>query len=90
MGRAFRVVKRTAHLTVQVTEKPPPVMAAAETAERGRRGAKRARGAKPKARLSEGHGAEDAGANGRRRRALRRKTTAREENCKELIAELSD
>src|ERR671915_1405244 len=31
MGRAFRVVKRTAHLTVQVTEKPQPVLAAAET-----------------------------------------------------------
>ena len=26
MGRAFRVVKRTAHLTVQVAERPSPVM----------------------------------------------------------------
>ena len=40
MGRAFRVVKRTAHLTVEVTER-------AEGAAGG--AAKRARGAKPKA-----------------------------------------
>ena len=40
MGRAFRVVKRTAHLTVEVTER-------AEGAGSG--AAKRARGAKPKA-----------------------------------------
>src|SRR5918995_356491 len=31
MGRAFRVVKRTAHLTVQVSERPSAVMAAART-----------------------------------------------------------
>ena len=44
MGRAFRVVKRTAHLTVEVSERPAPVLAApAEGAP------KRARGAKPKA-----------------------------------------
>ena len=44
MGRAFRVVKRTAHLTVHVTEKPSAVVAApADDAP------KRPRGAKPKA-----------------------------------------
>ena len=43
MGRAFRVVKRTAHLTVQVAEKPSKVMAA--TAEGT---PKRPRGAAPK------------------------------------------
>jgi large subunit ribosomal protein L22 len=43
MGRAFRVVKRTAHLTVQVTEKPSKVTAAAGAP-------KRARGAAPKPR----------------------------------------
>ena len=45
MGRAFRVVKRTAHLTVQVAERPSKISAApaAEGAP------KRARGAKPKA-----------------------------------------
>ncbi len=43
MGRAFRVVKRTAHLTVKVTERPSKI-AAAEG------GPKRARGAKPKSR----------------------------------------
>jgi large subunit ribosomal protein L22 len=41
MGRAFRVLKRTAHLTVQVTEKPSKV-----SVTEG--GPKRARGAAPK------------------------------------------
>ena len=31
MGRAFRVLKRTAHLTVQVSERPAPVVAAGAT-----------------------------------------------------------
>ena len=49
MGRAFRVVKRTAHLTVQVSEKPQPVSAETVTAAPGGEAPKRARGAKPKA-----------------------------------------
>ncbi len=49
MGRAFRVVKRTAHLTVQVAEKPSPVAASAP-AETG--APARVRGAKPKARAA--------------------------------------
>jgi large subunit ribosomal protein L22 len=47
MGRAFRVVKRTAHLTVAVTERPSDVVAV-PTAE-GESAPKRPRGAKPKA-----------------------------------------
>ena len=48
MGRAFRVVKRTAHLTVAVTERPSEVVAAQPAS-----GApKRPRGAKPKAKPS--------------------------------------
>jgi large subunit ribosomal protein L22 len=43
MGRAFRVVKRTAHLTVEVTERPSRVGASA-----GGSALKRPRGAKPK------------------------------------------
>jgi len=45
MGRAFRVVKRTAHLTVRVAERPTKIVAAAADGE-----AKRPRraGAKPK------------------------------------------
>ena len=43
MGRAFRVIKRTAHLTVEVTEKPSKVTAP-DAAGRP----KRARGASPK------------------------------------------
>ncbi len=52
MGRAFRVVKRTAHLTVQVAERPAPVAAAPEPAgtRAGQSAPKRPRGAKPKAR----------------------------------------
>jgi large subunit ribosomal protein L22 len=45
MGRAFRVVKRTAHLTVQVTERPSKLAAVPA----GEGAPKRARGAKPKA-----------------------------------------
>jgi large subunit ribosomal protein L22 len=36
MGRAFRVVKRSAHLTVKVAEKPAPI-GEVETPSRGRR-----------------------------------------------------
>ena len=52
MGRAFRVVKRTAHLTVQVAERPTPVAAEPEPAgtRTGESAPKRPRGAKPKAR----------------------------------------
>jgi large subunit ribosomal protein L22 len=50
MGRAFRVVKRTAHLTVAVAERPSKIVAALDT-----EGApKRPRGAKPKARPAAG------------------------------------
>lgn len=45
MGRAFRVVKRTAHLTVRVAERPSKVTATAA----GEGAPRRARGAKPKA-----------------------------------------
>ena len=47
MGRAFRVVKRTAHLTVEVVERPP-VMKAAPAGETKAGQPKRARGAAPK------------------------------------------
>jgi len=57
MGRAFRVVKRTAHLTVHVSERPNPVTAApvggGGAVEGGTEAApKRARGAKPKAKTA--------------------------------------
>jgi large subunit ribosomal protein L22 len=48
MGRAFRIVKRTAHLTVQVAERPVHMTAVVETP--GADAPKRPRGAKPKAR----------------------------------------
>jgi large subunit ribosomal protein L22 len=51
MGRAFRIVKRTAHLTVQVAERPSKTMApeAVEGGEGAVSTPKRARGAKAKA-----------------------------------------
>jgi len=55
MGRAFRIVKRTAHLTVHVTERPtmvaqPVTPAPGTTPAPGEGTPKRPRGAKPKAR----------------------------------------
>ena len=50
MGRAFRVIKRTAHLTVAVTERPSKVVAAPEAGPADASTPKRPRGAKPKAR----------------------------------------
>ncbi len=52
MGRAFRVVKRTAHLTVQVAERPSAAVARGEGASSP--APKRARGAKAKARPKRG------------------------------------
>ena len=52
MGRAFRVVKRTAHLTVQVSEKPSKVMESSDAEG----GAKRPRGAAPKPKAKAGGG----------------------------------
>jgi large subunit ribosomal protein L22 len=46
MGRAFRVVKRTAHLTVEVVEKPEAVRSTAPAARKPRAGAKPAGGAR--------------------------------------------
>jgi large subunit ribosomal protein L22 len=50
MGRAFRVVKRTAHLTVAVTERPSNIVAVPTSEGRSESTPKRPRGAKPKAR----------------------------------------
>ena len=50
MGRAFRVVKRTAHLTVHVKEKPQAIVAAPVSEGEP----KRPRGAKPKAKAAGG------------------------------------
>jgi large subunit ribosomal protein L22 len=56
MGRAYRVVKRTAHLTVRVSERPNPVTAApaggGAPADGTEAAPKRVRGAKPKAKAA--------------------------------------
>jgi large subunit ribosomal protein L22 len=49
MGRAFRVVKRTAHLTVQVAEHPTVISTPSALPEAPGEGPKRPRGARPKA-----------------------------------------
>jgi large subunit ribosomal protein L22 len=51
MGRAFRVVKRTAHLTVRVAERPVKIVAAAPAAEGGPARPRR-KGAAPKKKTS--------------------------------------
>ena len=48
MGRAFRVVKRTAHLTVQVAEHPTVISTPSALPEAPGEAPKRPRGAKPK------------------------------------------
>ena len=57
MGRAFRVVKRTAHLTVEVTERPSAVSTGS-----GAGPAPRRRGAKPKAVKARGRAPKSQGA----------------------------
>ena len=54
MGRAFRVVKRTAHLTVKVAERPEKVKAAPVAGEADGETTKRTRGAKPAAAKARG------------------------------------
>jgi large subunit ribosomal protein L22 len=71
MGRAFRVVKRTAHLTVQVSERPSAVVEAAAP-EGGTSAPKRARGAKPKAKTA---GARKKAAPAKKAAGARKKTT---------------
>jgi large subunit ribosomal protein L22 len=65
MGRAFRVVKRTAHLTVQVSEKPSKIAPGAEGGPQ-----RRPRGAAPKRTAKSGTKA------GGGRTAAAKKTTA--------------
>ena len=55
MGRAFRVVKRTAHLTVRVAERPSKIVASPDGGEVKR---PRRAGAKPKARPAAAQGAK--------------------------------
>ena len=84
MGRAFRVVKRTAHLTVQVAERPSAVVESIETDAPETGGEKtsakkaaaprRPRGAKPKASGKAKGARKTAGA--------RKKTGARKQTAK--------
>jgi len=80
MGRAFRVVKRTAHLTVQVAERPSPVLddTAAEPETTQAEGTastpKRPRGAKPKPKTRAAAGRKPRGAAKKNKTAGARKT----------------
>src|SRR6266849_4697863 len=55
MGRAFRVVKRTAHLTVRVAERPSKIV---ESPDRGDAPRPRRAGAKPKAKSASAQAAK--------------------------------
>jgi large subunit ribosomal protein L22 len=84
MGRAFRVVKRTAHLTVQVSEKPQPVIAEAvrETDTPATEAPKkRARGAKPKAK-AKSTGRKTSGARKKAASSAAKKGGARKKTAK--------
>ena len=79
MGRAFRVVKRTAHLTVQVSERPvkvaaPPVPETPETPP----APKRTRGAKPKPKAKAKTAAKTTG----KKKSAARKTAAKKTGAK--------
>jgi large subunit ribosomal protein L22 len=49
MGRAFRVLKRTAHLTVEVTERPEKIVPVGAAGGEGKPAARRPRAKKPAA-----------------------------------------
>ena len=71
MGRAFRVLKRTAHLTVRVSERPEKIVAiAADSTAKGGSAAKRPRRAVPKKAAARSR--QSAAAAGRRRRRRKR------------------
>jgi len=83
MGRAFRVVKRTAHLTVEVAERRSEAMSAVEAEPTGQgagatmkpTASKRARGAKPKPKSRKtGAGRKKAAGAASRRKATRKQT----------------
>jgi large subunit ribosomal protein L22 len=80
MGRAFRVVKRTAHLTVQVSERPVKVVVEVPAPEAGEPTAapKRARGAKakPKPKTKAKAKAKSAATGARKKAAPKKKKTA--------------
>ncbi len=75
MGRAFRVVKRTAHLTVRVAEKPLDIAGMGEPASPKRDSAK-AGGAKPATVKAAGAPAAKAKALAKKRTAPAKKKTA--------------
>jgi large subunit ribosomal protein L22 len=75
MGRAFRVVKRTAHLTVHVTERPSLVVTPAS----GTDAPKRARGAKPKPRPKAAGGGRKTTGGAKKTASKRGKTAAAKE-----------
>jgi large subunit ribosomal protein L22 len=88
MGRAFRIVKRTAHLTVRVAERPSKV-AFVEPVE-GTEAPKRARGAKPKAapkpRRKSGTAKAGAKKAGAKKTGAKKKTAAKSGRAKKARA----
>jgi len=81
MGRAFRVVKRTAHLTVQVSERPQPIIAAPEPAEETP-APKRGRGAAPRATAKRKPAARKKASGARKTAGSRKKAGAKKKTAK--------
>ena len=71
MGRAFRVIKRTAHLTVQVTERPTEIAQPVTYRARGDAGRRRTQAASRRQAEGQGRGEALRRAQRRRRRAAR-------------------
>ena len=90
MGRAFRVIKRTAHLTVQVAERPSPIVeeAPAPVVSDKERPAptsgtpKRPRGAKPKPKPKASGARKAAGARKKAGAGAKKKTSGRTKKAK--------
>jgi large subunit ribosomal protein L22 len=88
MGRAFRVVKRTAHLTVEVTERPSEAMAAvagAEAPETGSATPTSKRTAAPKRPRGKAK-AKSSAAKGKARKSAAKKTSGARKTAKKKAA----
>ena len=79
MGRAFRVVKRTAHLTVEVAERPSPVMATVEAGEEA--GGKPAAPKRPRAAKGSTRGGARKAAGTRRKPGARKGAAAKKQSA---------
>ena len=87
MGRAYRVVKRTAHLTVQVAERPLKIAKVATEGEAAAGGkATRAKGAAPEGKATRAKGAAPEGKASRAKSAAAERAPAKKTSGKTATA----